>query len=597
MHNVRRSAALAASLSALLVVFIPSIGFAGTVTVSMMDNFFSPKTITINPGDTITWINNGTYSHSLVSDDGTLKSGVILPGQAFSATFGGAVGTYPYHDEYYGNAGGGMSGSVIVTTGPTTPVATPVANPVPTPTYTPTYTAPTSNTTNIAQLQAQVQALLAQIQAMQAAISGSGSTGAGTTNTNVGASGCPQISRTLQKGDSGADVTRLQQYLAGDPSVYPEALVTGYFGSLTEAAVQKWQTKYNIISSGTASTTGFGVVGPQTASSIAAVCAGSTPGTSGSSGGSTVSPVGGFISVTPVSGTAPLTANVTVTVNTTSSCSGATYSLNFGDNTPAQNIPVASGNCGQLQQTYQHIYQYGGTYQLTLSAGSHSTSATVTVAGPSGTVIPTQGGTGTTGGTTSTTPAGTISAFATSGKAPFKSTFYVSCVGGVAYNVVFGDGTDLGSTSSVGSTKCDGSLQAVAHTYTTVGSYQAQLVLFVPQANGTVISQKWGTADINVTGNADSYTYNPPTVNTSGSSTLSFDVQFDLPTSCTGYDLNWGDGTSHVTQTDNSASCASQTSVTKDLTHTYTASGTYTIELKRGQTLGRVDDVSVTITQ
>lgn len=46
--------------------------------------------------------------------------------------------------------------------------------------------------------------------------------------------------------------------------MYPEKLVTGYFGPLTLKAVQRFQTKYGIVSSGSPSTTGYGRVGPRT---------------------------------------------------------------------------------------------------------------------------------------------------------------------------------------------------------------------------------------------------------------------------------------------------------------------------------------------
>ena len=75
----------------------------------------------------------------------------------------------------------------------------------------------------------------------------------------------PQIqsfvfSKTLQRGSSGTDIKKLQEFLknppAGGPDVYPEGLVTGYFGFLTEKAVKRFQTKYGIES--------IGIVGPKT---------------------------------------------------------------------------------------------------------------------------------------------------------------------------------------------------------------------------------------------------------------------------------------------------------------------------------------------
>ena len=52
--------------------------------------------------------------------------------------------------------------------------------------------------------------------------------------------------RQLDIGASGSDVTALQTYLAQDATIYPEGLVTGYFGLLTSAAVARFQTRNEI---------------------------------------------------------------------------------------------------------------------------------------------------------------------------------------------------------------------------------------------------------------------------------------------------------------------------------------------------------------
>lgn len=65
-------------------------------------------------------------------------------------------------------------------------------------------------------------------------------------------------------GSSGSDVVELQTYLAADTDIYPSGLVTGYFDSYTESAIQKFQTAQGIVSSGTPKTTGYGRVGPKT---------------------------------------------------------------------------------------------------------------------------------------------------------------------------------------------------------------------------------------------------------------------------------------------------------------------------------------------
>jgi peptidoglycan hydrolase-like protein with peptidoglycan-binding domain len=66
--------------------------------------------------------------------------------------------------------------------------------------------------------------------------------------------------RQLDLGMSGSDVSDLQTFLAADPSIYPQGLVTGYYGSLTQAAVSKFQARNGISS--------VGRVGPVTMTAI-----------------------------------------------------------------------------------------------------------------------------------------------------------------------------------------------------------------------------------------------------------------------------------------------------------------------------------------
>lgn|SRR3989338_7587505 len=72
------------------------------------------------------------------------------------------------------------------------------------------------------------------------------------------------ISRQLDFGSTGSDVIELQTYLATNASIYPSGLITGYFGPLTQAGVQRFQASQGIVSSGDPATTGYGRVGPQT---------------------------------------------------------------------------------------------------------------------------------------------------------------------------------------------------------------------------------------------------------------------------------------------------------------------------------------------
>ncbi len=113
---------------------------------------------------------------------------------------------------------------------------------------------------SIAELQAQLTMLLGQLTALQ-----------GATAPAPTANSCPNLSRNLGRGAKGADVTALQNYLTGTGD-YTYGEITGYFGAVTESAVQRFQTRNGIVSSGTPSTTGYGAVGPATRRAIAAAC-------------------------------------------------------------------------------------------------------------------------------------------------------------------------------------------------------------------------------------------------------------------------------------------------------------------------------------
>jgi len=97
------------------------------------------------------------------------------------------------------------------------------------------------------------------------------------------------LTRQLQAGMSGSDVSSLQTFLAQDSTLYPEGLVTGYYGQLTLSAVQRFQARNGIVSSGSPATTGYGRVGPTTLATINAQMAGGTTGTDQS--GATISNV------------------------------------------------------------------------------------------------------------------------------------------------------------------------------------------------------------------------------------------------------------------------------------------------------------------
>ena len=73
------------------------------------------------------------------------------------------------------------------------------------------------------------------------------------------------VSRYLGIGDTGNDVRNLQIFLASNSLVYPQGLVTGYYGSLTANAVAQFQISQDI--------SPVGVVGPITLARINALIA------------------------------------------------------------------------------------------------------------------------------------------------------------------------------------------------------------------------------------------------------------------------------------------------------------------------------------
>lgn len=57
---------------------------------------FTPSTITIKAGTTITWTNKDGYAHTVTSDTNLFDSGNVASNGTFKFTFATA-GTYPYH--------------------------------------------------------------------------------------------------------------------------------------------------------------------------------------------------------------------------------------------------------------------------------------------------------------------------------------------------------------------------------------------------------------------------------------------------------------------------------------------------------------------
>ena len=75
-----------------------------------ISNFnFSPATLTVKVGDTVTWTNKDSMSHSATADDKSFDTGVLTKGQSGKVTFSKA-GTYTYYCSIHSS----MRGTIIV---------------------------------------------------------------------------------------------------------------------------------------------------------------------------------------------------------------------------------------------------------------------------------------------------------------------------------------------------------------------------------------------------------------------------------------------------------------------------------------------------
>lgn len=79
-------------------------------TVTIADNAFSPSTITVSQGASISWTNRDDRDHTVTARGGSFDSGTLSPAGQFSHVFG-ATGEFPYFCEIHAD----MTGTVNVT--------------------------------------------------------------------------------------------------------------------------------------------------------------------------------------------------------------------------------------------------------------------------------------------------------------------------------------------------------------------------------------------------------------------------------------------------------------------------------------------------
>lgn len=76
----------------------------------MKNSAFSPASLTVVAGSSVTWMNDDTVIHAVTATDGSFNSGDIAIGSSYSKTFS-TVGTINYSDAHNSN----MMGVLMIT--------------------------------------------------------------------------------------------------------------------------------------------------------------------------------------------------------------------------------------------------------------------------------------------------------------------------------------------------------------------------------------------------------------------------------------------------------------------------------------------------
>lgn len=78
-------------------------------TVSIKNSTYSPETLTVKVGTTVTFTNNDSILHTATADDDSFDTGLLAKGESSSITFSKA-GTVTYHCTQHPQ----MSGTIVV---------------------------------------------------------------------------------------------------------------------------------------------------------------------------------------------------------------------------------------------------------------------------------------------------------------------------------------------------------------------------------------------------------------------------------------------------------------------------------------------------
>ena len=82
---------------------------ASAVTINIQGFAFNPATVTVSKGTTVTWVNDDSAPHQIMSDDSSFQSSPLSNGNSYSHTFTTA-GSYAYHCAIHPS----MTGTIVV---------------------------------------------------------------------------------------------------------------------------------------------------------------------------------------------------------------------------------------------------------------------------------------------------------------------------------------------------------------------------------------------------------------------------------------------------------------------------------------------------
>jgi peptidoglycan hydrolase-like protein with peptidoglycan-binding domain len=224
--------------------------------------------------------------------------------------------------------------------------------------------APAAHALSVSELQAQIQSLLTQLSSLREQLAQAEKDTiveqkVQPTDTSIFPICRRPFTTSIARGTTGEAVLELQGFLKNEGVFSGDT--TGYFGAQTERALKDWQAQNNVVSNGSAATTGYGVAGRRTWDVIGQRCR----------------VLGGGFVAYPTSGNAPLTVTFRAkgfATSWTDPSTGTTHRVmdrgdryvDFGDGTTHQKLTCENATAAECVSVVTHMYTADGTYQARL---------------------------------------------------------------------------------------------------------------------------------------------------------------------------------------------------------------------------------------